>query len=43
MSEDIEDELVKINKSLKDVSLYAENREQYEIYVKKARGYLISL
>jgi hypothetical protein len=35
--------LVKINKSLKDVSLYVEDRDKYEIYIKKAQGYFFSL
>jgi len=28
---------------MKDVSLYVEDREKYEIYVKKAQSYLYSL
>ena len=35
--------MVKINKSLKDVSMYVEDREKYEIYVKKAQSYLYSI
>jgi len=35
--------LVKVNKSLKDVSLYVNDRDKYETCIKKARGYLIEL
>lgn len=35
--------MIKINKSLKDVSLYVQDREKYEIEVKKAQSYLYSL
>ncbi len=29
MREEIEDELIKVNKSLKDVALYAEDKDKY--------------
>ena len=41
MKDSINDELIKVNNSLKDVAEYAEDREKYEICVKKARSYLL--
>ena len=37
------DELIKVNGSIKDVAIYAEDKEKYEICVKKARGYLLDI
>ena len=39
----IDEELVKVNKSLKDVALYAEDKDRYEYCVKKGRAYLINI
>lgn len=43
MRDQIEDEQIKVNKSLKDVALYAEDKEKYQYCVKKGRAYLLSL
>lgn len=43
MREEIEDELIRVNKSLKDVAIYAEDKERYEYCVKKGRAYLLNL
>lgn len=43
MKDEIEDELIRVNKSLKDVALYAEDKDKYEYCVKKGRAYLLSL
>lgn len=43
MKENINQELIKVNNSLKEVANYAEDKEKYEICVKKARAYLLEL
>ena len=43
MKENINDELIKVNDSLKDVAEYAEDKDKYEICVKKARSYLLQI
>ena len=43
MRGDIEDELVKVNKSLKDVAIYVDDKDRYEYCVKKGRALLINL
>ncbi len=43
MRESIEDELVIVNKSLKDVALYVEDKEKYEYCVKKGRALLLNV
>lgn len=43
MKEDIEDELIKVNKSLKDVAHYVQDKDKYEYCIKKARAYLMGL
>ena len=43
MRDDIEDELVKVNKSLKDVALYVEDKVRYEYCVKKGRALLLNV
>ena len=43
MKGDIEDELVKVNKSLKDVALYVEDKDKYQYCVKKGRALLINI
>jgi len=43
MRESIDDELVKVNKSMKDVALYVEDKEKYEYCVKRGRALLLSL
>ena len=43
MKDEINDELIKVNGSIKDVAIYAEDKEKYEICVKKARGYLLDI
>ncbi len=35
--------MIKVNKSLKDVAIYAEDKDRYEYCVKKGRAYLLSL
>ena len=43
MRGDIEDQLVKVNKSLKDVAIYVDDKDRYEQCVKKGRALLINL
>lgn len=43
LREEIDEELIRVNKSLKDVALYAEDKEKYEYCVKKGRAYLLGL
>jgi hypothetical protein len=43
MREEIDDELVKVNRSLKDVAIYVEDKEKYEYCVKKGRALLLNL
>ena len=43
MKELINEELIKVNNSLKEVAHYVEDKEKYEICVKKARAYLLEL
>lgn len=43
MRESIDDELVKVNKSLKDVALYVEDKDKYEYCVKKGRALLLNV
>ena len=43
MEEEINDELIRVNGSLKEVAHYAEDKEKYEICVKKARAYLLGV
>lgn len=43
MREDIEEELCKVNKSLKDVATYAEDKDKYEYCVKRGRALLMSI
>ena len=43
MKGDIEDQLVKVNKSLKDVALYVEDKDKYQYCVKKGRALLINI
>ena len=43
MTERINDELIKVNNSLKDVAEYVEDKSKYEVCVKKARSYLFEL
>lgn len=39
----INDELIKVNRSLAEVAQYAEDKQKYEMCVKKARGYLLGV
>lgn len=43
MNDLINDELIRVNGSLKEVAIYAEDKEKYEICVKKARAYLFEV
>lgn len=43
MRDDIEDELFKVNKSLKDVAIYVEDKDKYEYCVKRGRALLLSV
>ena len=43
MKDTINNELIKVNNSLKDVAQYAEDKEKYEVCVKKARSYLLEV
>lgn len=43
MEQQINDELIRVNTSLKEVAHYAEDKEKYEVCVKKARAYLLSV
>ncbi len=43
MKEEVEDQLIKINGSLKDVALYVEDKDKYELCVKKGRAHLINI
>lgn len=39
----ISEELIKVNDSMKEVALFADDKFKYEICVQKARGYLLEL
>ena len=43
MSDSIDDELIKVNNSIKDVAIFIEDKGKYEVCVKKARGYLLEV
>lgn len=43
MEQLINEQLIKVNGSLKEVAHYAEDKEKYQICVKKARAYLLDV
>lgn len=43
MKEEIEDELIKVNNSMKEAAIYAEDKQKYHEYVNKARAYLLEI